>query len=112
LVFILVLCFQIHIQYSFGILFSSILCTRPHQCNLCSLIVSGVVGIYSIHNLCIPCFVFSAVRSANPTVIKWNMKNSRRVSRLCSFFWVIPRSKNFICDIWVHSLCSKEYGLD
>jgi hypothetical protein len=39
--------FQIYIQYSLGILFSSILCTCPNQCNLCSLIVCVVVGFFN-----------------------------------------------------------------
>jgi hypothetical protein len=37
-----------------GILFSSILCTCPNQCNLCSLIVSVVVGFV---NNCINFFI-------------------------------------------------------
>jgi hypothetical protein len=32
-----------------GILFCSILCTCPNQCNLCSLIVSVMVGFLQLH---------------------------------------------------------------
>ena len=41
-------CFQIHIQYFLRILFSSILCTCPNQCNLFKLIVSVTVGFLTI----------------------------------------------------------------
>jgi hypothetical protein len=37
-----------------GILFSSILCTCPNQRNLCSLIVSVIVGFF---NNCISLFI-------------------------------------------------------
>ena len=38
-------CFQIHVQYSFGILFSSTLCTCPNERYLCSLIVSVLLVV-------------------------------------------------------------------
>ena len=41
-------CFQIHTQYSLGVLFSSILCTCPNQRNLCNLIVNVIVGFLTI----------------------------------------------------------------
>ena len=41
-------CFQIHIEYPLGILFSSILCTCPNQHNLFNLIISVIVGFLTI----------------------------------------------------------------
>jgi hypothetical protein len=37
-------CFQIHIQYFWGILFSSNICTCPNQHNLINLNISVIVG--------------------------------------------------------------------
>jgi hypothetical protein len=45
-VYLLVLLFPNSYKTLLGILFPSILCTCPNQRNLCSLIISGMVGFF------------------------------------------------------------------